>query len=64
LATGIGFEHLHHIKRGQVTRLTWNGWLVDIDGTSVTVALQDSAGKTIADLATLLGGRVQNDQHP
>jgi hypothetical protein len=51
----IGVEHVQHPKRGQVRRLTFHGWLVDIDGTNVTVPEQHSAGKTVADLATLLG---------
>ena len=55
LDAAVGIEHVHHIKRGQVTRLTWNGWMVDIDGVSVTVPVQETAGKTIADLGTLLG---------
>jgi hypothetical protein len=55
LDAAVGIEHVHHIKRGQVTRLTWNGWMVDIDGVSVTVPVQDTAGKAIADLGTLLG---------
>jgi hypothetical protein len=54
-AADIGVEYVHHIKRGALTRLTWGGWAVDIDGPNVTVPLQDSAGKTTADLATLLG---------
>ena len=55
LDAAVGIEHVHHIKRGQVTRLTWNGWMVDIDGVSVTVPVQETAGKAIADLGTLLG---------
>jgi hypothetical protein len=51
----IAIEHVHHTKRGEITRLAWKGWMVDIDGVSVTVPLQDTAGKTIADLGTLLG---------
>lgn len=51
----IGIEHVHHPKHGQIRRLTFNGWLVDVDGTNATVPEQHSAGKTVADLATLLG---------
>jgi hypothetical protein len=55
VAAEIGHEYVRHIKRGLLTRLTWRGWAVDIDGANVTVPLQDSAGQTTADLATLLG---------
>jgi hypothetical protein len=55
VAAEIGLEYVRHIKRGLLTRLTWRGWAVDIDGANVTVPLQDSAGQTTADLATLLG---------
>jgi hypothetical protein len=55
VAAEIGLEYVHHIKRGLLTRLTWRGWAVDIDGPNVTVPPQNSAGKTTADLATLLG---------
>jgi hypothetical protein len=52
--TGIDVHHAQHPKRGQVTRLCWQGWQVDIDGLSVSVPPQDTTG-TIDDLATLLG---------
>jgi hypothetical protein len=55
VATEIGVEYVHHVKRGVLTRLTWGWWAVDIDGPNVTVPPQSSAGKTTADLATLLG---------
>lgn len=54
LITGIEVDHAHHPKRGQITRLSWHGWQVDIDGLSVSVPLQDSTGRTTTDLATLL----------
>jgi hypothetical protein len=52
--TGIKVNHAHHPKHGQITRLSWRGWQVDLDGLSVCVPLQDSTGTSIDDLATLL----------
>ena len=40
LDAAVGIEHVHHIKRGQVTRLTWNGWMVDIDGVGVPLVTE------------------------
>lgn len=52
--TGIEVDRTEHPKRGQITRLSWRGWQVDLDELSVSVPQQDSAGKSIDDLATLL----------
>lgn len=54
LITGIAIDHAHHPKRGQITRLSWHGWQVDLDGLSVSVPQQDSTGTTTTDLAILL----------
>lgn len=52
--TGLAVEHTDHPKRGQITRLTWRGWQVNLDGLTVCVPQQASPGNNIDDLATLL----------
>lgn len=49
----IDVQHVEHPKRGQVTRLTWRGWQVDMDALSVTVPPQQTTART-DDLDTLL----------
>jgi hypothetical protein len=51
---GIAVATVHHPKRGQVTRLNWRGWQVDLDGLSVSVPAQHSAEAQLDDLAGLL----------
>jgi len=45
VAAEIGVEYVHHVKRGLLTRLTWRGWDVDIDGPNVTVPRKAAPGK-------------------
>ncbi len=38
LITGIDVDHTQYPRRGQIiTRLSWRGWQVDLDGLSVRV---------------------------
>jgi hypothetical protein len=51
---GLAEEPTHHPARGQITRLSWRGWHVHLDGESVRVPVQDGDGKSIDDLDDLL----------
>ncbi|OBJ10874.1 hypothetical protein [Mycobacterium sp. 1465703.0] len=54
MTTNITVEHAEDLKRGHVTTVSSGGWCVTISGPNVTVPGQDSAGKSIEDLAALL----------
>lgn len=53
--TGLTVTHLPGTKGEDLTRLSWRGWHVDLDGQRVTVPTQPIAGKNTADLDLLLG---------
>ncbi|SBS76620.1 hypothetical protein MHPYR_340029 [uncultured Mycobacterium sp.] len=53
--TGLAVAHLPRIRGGDLTRLSWRGWHVDLDQHRVTVPVQPIAGKNIDDLDLLLG---------
>lgn len=53
--TGLTVAHLPRTKGGDLTRLSWRGWHVDLDEHRVTVPVQPIAGKNIDDLDLLLG---------
>ena len=52
---GLAVAHLPRIRGGDLTRLSWRGWHVDLDQHRVTVPAQPIAGKNIDDLDLLLG---------
>jgi hypothetical protein len=53
--TGLAVAHLPRIRGGDLTRLSWRGWHIDLDEQRVTVPAQPVAGKNIDDLDLLLG---------
>jgi hypothetical protein len=53
-AINLTVEHIQDLKRARITAVSSGGWLVKICGPNVTVPEQDSAGKSIDDLAALL----------
>lgn len=54
MTTNVTVEHAEDLKRERVTTVSSGGWCVRISGPNVTVPVQDSAGKPIEDLASLL----------
>jgi hypothetical protein len=52
--TGLAITHLPRIRGGDLTRLSWRGWHVDLDQHRATVPAQPIAGKNIDDLDLLL----------
>ena len=53
--TGIDVAHLPHTRGGELTRLSWRGWHVELHGQRVTVPTQPINGKNSDDLDLLLG---------
>lgn len=52
--TNLMVERIDDLKGGHITAVSSGGWRVEIRGPNVTVPAQDSAGKSIDDLAELL----------
>jgi hypothetical protein len=52
--TGLAVAHLPRIRGGDLTRLSWRGWHIDLDEQRVTVPSQPVAGKNIDDFDLLL----------
>ncbi|WAJ48029.1 hypothetical protein OK015_28695 (plasmid) [Mycobacterium sp. Aquia_216] len=57
--TQLTVEHADDLKRGRTTAVSSGGWCVKISGPNVIVPVQDSAGKSMDDLATLLQAAYQ-----
>jgi hypothetical protein len=53
--TGVVVAHVPSVKGGELTRLSWRGWHIDLDGQRVTVPAQLIADKSMEDLDLLLG---------